>query len=260
MNFLLSALIIIVILLPGATILKAYYTSFIEKKSSFELPTSELFIKGLAWSFLIHTIAICTLRLFHIEVNLNFIYQIINGKDIDISNHEFGKSFRYFSLYTFTLIVIAWGITKQFKKFIRSRNYDINVHSLRNTNYWYHIFSARYLEGAYIPGRQIDTDIIFMDILVKCGIIYSGFLKDFNYSSHKDELENIVLQSVEKRKHDSENIGKKDKSKTKNKKTIAAPSIPGHVFVIPMTDILNINISYINLNVKSHALKNNIAN
>lgn len=68
----------------------------------------------------------------------------------------------------------------------------------RQYNYWFIIFSGRYLETAGIPGDEEDADLIYMDLLCDNEIMYSGILTDFNYSPHKDELENIILENVKK--------------------------------------------------------------
>src|SRR4029077_1899875 len=166
MNLALSAIILIILLLPGAVAINSYYTSLIAKQSRVAMPFNDLLFKGIILSFIIHASSICIIRnIFKRELRFNLIYEIIAGKDLKISDTDFTISFLDFSLYSAILIVISWTVAKLVKRFVQSHNYDINYFSLRNMNYWYIVFSARYLEGANIKGRQADTDLVFLDVL-----------------------------------------------------------------------------------------------
>ncbi len=230
MNFAFSAILIIIILLPGAAVLSAYYGSFQSKQSTREIPLVDLLIKGLLWSIFLHTSAICLLSFFKYEVSFDLIYAILTGQPIRISNAQATHAFRTFTTYTGLLIISVWVIVKFCKRIIYNNKFDINYYSLRITNYWYHIFSARYLEGRGVPGTLIMTDFLFLDVYVDTQMIYSGFLTDFNYSPKNDMLENIVLSNATIRKFEHYSVRNQ---------------IAGDVLVIPMANIKNINIYYI---------------
>lgn len=132
-------------------------------------------------------------------------------------------------------------ITKEFKAIIQNRNIDLNYSVLRNTNYWFQIFSARFLEMHNIQGEREKTDLIFLDILIEKDIINSGFLLDFNYSPQKDELENIVLTNASKR------LFKKETMEDGTLKSSNPTYISGDVFVTPAKQVVNINIYYVTL-------------
>lgn len=241
MNIALSAVILSILLLPGAAVIKAYYGSIKEKKSTIHLPFQELLLKGLVFSFVIHSAAICILRIFCDFVEFQLLYDIVIGKEIEISSISFTKAFLEFSLYNVTLVAFLFCLTKIFKIIIQWQNWDLDYYSLRNTNYWFQIFSARFLDMHNVQGERAQTDLIFLDILSNKDVLYSGFLLDFNYSSNKDQLENIVLHSARKR-----HVHKP----TDNTNAIEPgriSHIPGDVFVIPAQTIENINIYYLSV-------------
>lgn len=242
MNIALSAILLIILLLPGGIAIKAYYTSLIEKQSSLSVPFNDLLIRGLLISFILHALAICIIHLFHAEIALNILYTITSGKDVTISDKILTKYFLQFSLYSIVLITFSWFSAKVFKNIATKFNLNINFHSLRNTNYWFNIFSAKYLEGRDIQGKESDTDLIVLDVLTETNIIYSGILIDFNYSPIKDELENIILDSTYKRSFE-----KKDVTENQGHTTGLPSFIAGDAFLIPMNKIRNINVNYIKI-------------
>jgi hypothetical protein len=244
MNLALSAIILIILLLPGAISIKAYYSSFKVKKSNIAIPFNDLIIKGLAISFLLHSAGLSLLHLFNQQINLLLLYNMIAGRELAFTDTQLLSSFLQFSVYNTVLIVFAWGAAKLFKNYVGKKKIDINYYSFRNTNYWYYVFSARYLEGKSVPGEQRDTDLIFLDILTTADIIYSGLLLDFNYSPEKDALENIILNSTAKRAYQP---SAEEKEQYPEHTTGSPSRVEGDAFIIPMSLIRNINITYIGI-------------
>lgn len=243
MSFALSAIIIIILLLPGAVALKAYYTSLKEKVSTIHVPLNELLLNGLIISFITHASAVCVIRMFGYNIRFDFLYNMIVGdskKPFSFNNKEFTTYFLEFCLYMSVLIISVWLSVKILRRIVRKDNYDLKYPILANTNYWFHIFNARYLEEKNIQGTQQNTDIIWVDALIENEIIYSGFLIDFNYSAQKDALENIVLRDAVKIicNHTTDGV-------MNNNITSDPHIIPGDIFVLPMTKMVNINLYYI---------------
>src|ERR1035437_2437122 len=115
MNFALSAIVIIILLLPGAIALKAYYTSLREKVSSIHIPLNERLLNGLIISFIIHSCAVCVIRMFGYYIKFDFLYNIISGKDekvFSFTNKEFTTNFLQFCLYIAVLIVSIYLLVK----------------------------------------------------------------------------------------------------------------------------------------------------
>lgn len=260
MSFALSAIIIILFLLPGAIVLTIYYTSFAEKEASIYIPLTDLLLRGLLYSFILHTIGILLLYTLGVSPKFQEIFDILIGKEIPVWK-EFHKDYLKFSGYLVVLLLISAAGTIWFKQFVVSRNLDINLFSLRRSSYWFYMFSARYLEMTGRPGEEREVDLILLDVLCKNEVLYSGVLVDFNYSPQKDQLENLILQNVQKRayiKNESkpnaqELSGHNEQIETDtNKLKIEASTrniidIPGDCFLLPADQIININIKYLGI-------------
>ena len=241
MNFALRGIIIIVLLLPGAVAQKSYYSSFVNKEASISIPISDLLIQGIFWCFFLHASFICLLHLFNYQVNFHFLYDVLiakDEKDFNFTNTQFSNYVREFIGYILSISVVAFLAGKSLKYIVRLRGLNLRFNGLINYNYWFYIFSADYADvNLEITGE--DVDLIYLDIMVSAETIYCGILIDFNYSSHKDELENVVLEGAKRRKVDKDHslIG-------------TAVPIPGDIFVVNMKNVLNINVKYLTLTEK----------
>jgi len=204
MNFALSTIIIIALLLPGAIAIKGYYSSMRAKISNSFVPLNELLFQGILASFLIHSAAICLLKIFDWEVNFNFLYNLILGKDeknFVFSNNEFDDNFLQFSAYILSCTFISCSLVKIFKYFVHRAKLDMKFNFLRNANHWFLIFNKSFIEHSQVHGKsREEIDLIMVDVFIKPDIIYSGVLIDFNYSPVKDVLENLVLFLAKRRK------------------------------------------------------------
>ena len=200
MNFALSTIVVIIFLLPGAIAQKSYYGHFKVKKSSIHIPFSETLFSGILYSLFIHVSAVCIITLcLKATPKFGILYDIVSGKELNLTDIEYTHFFKQFGLYNISVIGITWIFTKAFKHTIEFFNIHINYNSFKNANYWFELFSAKYLDRKNVKGEQKATDLIFVDVLTDADIIYSGFLIDFNYSPQKDELENIIITSTTKR-------------------------------------------------------------
>lgn len=152
MNFALGAIIIILILTPGAIIIRAYYSSFAEKQASIHIPVTELLLRGISYSVVVHLVCLSILYFFDYIFDFRVIYDIISGNPVEFKNRSFTISFLQFTSYYTVVNLLCYFSSKVFKRIARIFNWDINYFSLRNVNYWFLIFSARYLESAGVQG------------------------------------------------------------------------------------------------------------
>jgi hypothetical protein len=146
MNFALSTIIIIILLLPGITCLNAFYNSFQEKSSNLKTPFNELFIKGVLISLFIHSIALCVIRLVGYEPSTSVLYLILSSSEIDISDYRLNEVFLQFATYNILINASAFLATKLVRRFISQQRIDLKYNSLKLYNHWYNIFSGRFLE------------------------------------------------------------------------------------------------------------------
>jgi hypothetical protein len=256
MNIALGALIITILLLPGAVVQRAYYTSFRQKDKELHVSFSELLFRGLIISFFVHTVGLSLLKwIGNFRFNFDLFYKIIIADKFTIDNTDFTNAFIGFGYYNIGLYTLLYFITKFFRRIVLDNNLDIKIHSLRTANYWFLIFSARYLE-ANKKGRKQQTDVLWVDVMVADSMVYSGYLYDFEYSPSKDELETLTLMYASKRtykKWDQLSLSKPEQPlraatpQPHPLKLDAPRPIQGDAFVILAKEIININVYYINI-------------
>lgn len=253
MSFAIGAIIIIYLLLPGAVSIRAYYSSLRAKSSANYVPFNELLFTGILITAVIHSFAICIVRLLGYEVQFDFLYKVLSietFKNFQFTNKEFTHNFLCFQTYVLFTTLIPYCLVKLSKYYIHKFSLDYRFNFLNNCNHWFKLFHKKYISN--FGNKNIDDiDVLYVDVFLLPDIIYSGVLIDFNYSPRKDELENIVLNFAKRRKVNEIEI-KDIEGKPGTGKTIQvspAVSIPGEILVLPMKNAININIKYIKLEI-----------
>ncbi len=238
MNFALSGIIIIVLLLPGAITLKAFYSGFKSKESSRSIPLSDLLVKGCIFSLAIHVTILCLISMLNYKIDFHFFYNILIGnpsKDFRFSDVEFDKYAKHFISYILISILFGWISAKFIRSLVKKLRWNVTTNAFRNYNFWFYFFSNEYAEGGRKEHRP-ETDLIYVDVMTNLDVIYCGFLIDFNYSPDKDELENIVLEGAKRRVVD------------KLSAQVSEPiPVLGDMLIINMKDVLNINVKFIDV-------------
>lgn len=87
MNIALSAIILILILLPGTTAISAYYGSLTNKASGVNLPFNELLAKGLIISVTAHGILLLFLQIIGYKAQLIELYNVVSGERSQVTEH-----------------------------------------------------------------------------------------------------------------------------------------------------------------------------
>lgn len=230
MNFALSSILIIILLFPGAICIYSYYTSFNSKEKSISIPILDSLLWGLVFSIILHSSFLCVLKWLGYEVNVQYLYSVISGKDTKDfadSNIRFFNYTRGFFFYMIIMMALAFFGTKGFKKIVFENRLELKHPGLVNYNYWFSIFSLR-----FIPEQ---VDLIYIDVMVSNNMLYSGILWDYMYNSRSDELETLVLKGANRRRiSDNGEIG-------------PPMDIPSDMFIIKATEMLNINFRYISI-------------
>lgn len=250
MNFPVSSVVLIILLLPGVILLKAYYGHLIKKESNIHVPFAELLLRGIIFSIFIHCIALCIMHWWLKKTPLfDVLFEITFSSKASYSNEQYLIYFRQFCFYHLCVFAVTWVLTKVFKRIAEASNWTTNIASLRNAHYWYTMFSAKYLDSTGIAGTQKKTSLIYLDILTKDKWIYTGYLRDFNYNPVKDELENIVLQATFKRKFEKDAEKAQDPNEhvagQRTPSTGDPVAIPGEYFIIKFSEVVNINVYYL---------------
>lgn len=138
------------------------------------------------------------------------------------------------------------------KVFIATRLYK--VHPLFEVDdKWVRLFTEKYITQNYSVTNElfISLDVVMVSDENKL-VIYSGTLTDF-FVDEKGELQNITLKDVFRRNlaNDLEN-----KVRTNSEQQIDERYYPvaGHLFLIEMSKVVNLNVTYMDVSVAGDAL------
>jgi len=143
-----------------------------------------------------------------------------------------GRDIWAITKYNFILWVIAAAIGHGFRIVVRRYRLDLRFNLLRFNNEWYYLLSGE--TNKTKPG---EVNYVWIDALVEKaggGVIYSGLLVDFNLSQ-EGGLESIYLTQVARRFLASDSAGDTKKPRYYE--------IPGDIFVLKYTQVVNLNIS-----------------
>lgn len=229
-----SALVLLIILLPGSIFIKSFFRSSKTKQNSRHFPFETLLVQGLLFSTAIHTTAACLFYLFGFDVDYQVFQNILLGDALLLNNATLRSYFIQFCSYSLLVCIFSFLTGKGFRFIVHRFKIHYKWSSLHTSNYWFEIFTGEFLERHRVPGYQLDSHILVIDILTNDKVIYSGYLQEYYYSPYKDELESIVLKWAKKKEFKEDGCS-------------AYREISGDVFVVPYAIIKNINVYYLNL-------------
>jgi hypothetical protein len=241
MNLALSAVVIFILLMPPIV----FYLSF----SYGRYPKANLkfsFLDGVLASAIIslfvHASGVFVLDK---EVRFDILLKIFSGdlKDLEhkISNADLMHCIQHFALYNFTLLfifILLGRLARYLVVHLKHNNAQSEL--LRLNNRWWYFFNGYESGGRFL-------DMVFVDAVVEtkeCTVIYSGWLLDFVCEGER--LDRIYLEDVLKRKLEVNNAGNQDAEA----KLSSAISVPGDKFSISYDNIVNLNVSFVKLEVK----------
>lgn len=172
-------------------------------------------------------------------VVLNLLNPDLNyfKSDLDIVKRDFLNIL----LYQGGLFLYVFVFAKASKTVVRQLKLDRKFKELRFQNRWHYILSGEVLDFPENDGKGRAEDIFltYIDIAINTGhktILYSGFLADYHLTKEGVGLDYIHLRKVKRRDID------KVSGQCFDGKEYA---IPGDVFLIPFSNVINLNISYL---------------
>jgi hypothetical protein len=236
------SLIFFIIALPGLLFRRFYYQGDFSKQFN-----TKDFIINLFYSFIIGAIIIFISIIIHNKfVSVWLKWEPVLSQDIkeiietclkerliliNYVDKFFDQTFLS-HLLVFGLIVLINSILFSSIIFylIRQLRLDINFKILGFNNYWYY-----YLRGEFLRFSDFNIDykkihFVYADILVKINEsnykLYTGVIKQY-YLDSNGNLESIHLSEV---------------SKYDDNAIVRQREIPSHCFIIPNSNIININL------------------
>lgn len=244
MNIAISTIIILILILPGITFRKLYFS---EEFSSQYVTKNlfELIITTVLPSIFLHAVALYLSFLFcKKDIDFEILGQLLTSKDYPEKAFQNINSYK---IYILSYLILSLSISSLLgyllRKLIRLGFLDSKYKLLRFQNSWHYIVTGEFFNFSKasfnISKKQIKSiDVTHVNALISTSegtVIYDGYLVDYKLSG-KDDLKYITIKDAERRflTDDKKNLSNNNKYY----------SIPGHVLVIPNNQILNLNFSY----------------
>lgn len=226
-----STVIIIILILPGAIFRKAYYSSYFSSKY-FSTSNFEFLVFVVSLTLIIHTIGLSIYCVFF-NLDVNFLQSFLFVPEND-SLQILINNLGWIILYNVSLNVFGFVAGVFTRTMVRRQKWDVLYNFPRFNNLWHYVFSGEILalrtkNLSLVP----NVDILYVNILVETInenlLLYSGFVEQYDLKN--DNLESLHLKAVRRRK-----LSKKDYEK-----------IPGNIMVFKGSNILNLNVFYVDL-------------
>ncbi|WP_294293610.1 hypothetical protein [uncultured Chryseobacterium sp.] len=246
MNLAISSLIIFLLLSPAIVARRLYYTRELSRDYVSRNTLQEIF-SSILLAFVLHVVWICFLCISD-EIDYDIIFRLLFSpdkiKDFASVTENIGK----ISCYFISITIISAIASHIIKGIVRSAKWDRKTNILRYDNHWLYLLSKgeifdikKYFR--ILKKNEKDIQFVLVDILVKSKetVRYTGGLLDFKLQDN-NSLDYIILSAP---------IIKTIRlvTTTPNNEFISADeeeTFESDIFIIPYSDILNINLRYLN--------------
>jgi hypothetical protein len=261
MNIALGALLIFILLFPGI-IFRIAYLSVPYSRKTFKSSLIDELILSIIPALIIQITGLCILEsITSFRFDIESFYKLLISSDENVDFTWIRNSLPGFVLYTIVINMIALILGYLTRKYVLKNKYDYKFQFLRVHNDWYYILTGKIIEFPNQKEEYKRIDTVWLDILATGSdgdVIYSGTLKEFILSK-EEGIDRIYLSDVRRRKlKDDAGVDDDDTEVTEiNIKENGTAdtleidkryySMPGDYFVIPYSQIKNINIIYYNL-------------
>lgn len=243
MSLAIPTLTLIFLLAPGLMFRRGYFSNEFSQEY-FKASFTDLLIATIFPGVLAHVLAYCAVVGHFYRIDPKTLAVLLSGTD-DPSQIRAAFSLIYyngFEILSYLLIVsVVSGILGYlFKAFIRSQKIDRSFRLFRFKNEWHYLFTGEILDFPGQAGKTEDVDMIYVDALVDCGegsILYSGVLADYILGQNGG-LDRIFLSDTRRRYLKKDNGAESDYYE-----------MPGNLFVIPYSKIINLHITYYTVEV-----------
>lgn len=242
MNLAISTLVIFFLfILPGLLFRRAYYSGVFSKQY-FKSAPFQVFVSSIVPGVLFQ-LSFCYIVLQFIFIDFGVVLNLLNP-DLDYFRFEIDilqRNLLSILLYQGGLFLYVFVFAKACKTVVRRFKLDRKFKELRFQNRWHYILSGEVLDFPENDGKGRAKDIFltYIDIAINTGyktILYIGFLADYHLTKEGVGLDYIHLRKVKRRDID------KISGKSFDGKEY---TIPGDVFLIPFSNVINLNISYL---------------
>lgn len=234
MNLAISSLIIFIIVSPAILARRIYFTRELSKSFVSRNTLQEIF-SSIFLSFVLHFIWFYFVEKIGYQIDFEIIFELLftpeSIKDYSNITNNISNIFSYFISLALVSTVFGYFIRNIIREFKIDRKFKL----FRYDNTWYYIFSGEVLDiEKYNKNKEITSQMVderVVDVLTKSDekyVLYRGNLIDYQLND-SNSVDFIVLASPRK-----QILGE---AETKD--------ISSNYFVIPYSEVLNINIKYL---------------
>lgn len=198
---------------------------------------------------LVSLLIVCTWTTLPFDLLLN----IFSGKPDVLSeaqNHLFQYQLKWFLAYTIIEVFIGCALGILLSWLFMSRSWML--HALMGNNIWYKIFTGLTLSES--NRHRIHSILVEALVLTKeTTVIYSGLLKNYEVVPDTDQLSYLTIQSPSRRDlRAAQIVNKNPNAATESISGYDQDygpliNIPGNNLTIQGKDILNVNVTYLEL-------------
>lgn len=242
MSLAIGALLVAILLLPGIIFRYLYIRSdALRKTIDLSLLSEAVFILGP--SLLLHLFGLVSLgMLLDYVPNVEQLYFLLTGQGGDrLDFNAVILGFPYFVLYIFALCFIAGFLGVSLQKLVVRYGWDERYKILRIYNDWDKYFSGHVLP----PEKRKRIDFVQVDVVVNTAegdVLYTGVLR--NYTLNKEQGIDRLFMSQVYRRAFREDAAPDEALLRERAVDSRYYELPGNFFVIPFSEIRNLNIIY----------------
>lgn len=244
MQIALGGLIILIILLPGISFRKGYFSEEFSNQYTIR-DFFQLFINTLFPSFIAYFIFLPVVFFpFGYYYDLGTLLGILSSNDELVESSI--EKIEQFSLQIliFQILINSFSfLTGYFlRNFVLHHSFDARNKFFRYKNIWHYLLSAKFMlfERSQIELQENsinDVDVTYLDALIVLGdysFIYTGILVDYELSED-GSLDLLYIKDAQRKliEHSPSDTNYKD--------------INGHIIILKYKDVVNLNLSFIQI-------------
>lgn len=240
MNLAISSLIIFIIVSPAILARRIYFTRELSKSFVSRNTLQEIF-SSIFLSFILHFVWSSFVEYIGYYIDYKIFFELLFNpqaiKDYTNITSNIYSIFAYFISLALVSTIFGYLI----RNIVRVYKLDRKSKLFRYDNTWYYIFSGEVLDiKEYNKNKTTTSDKIeqrIVDVLTKSDekyVLYRGSLIDYQLNDN-NSVDFIVLASPRK-----QIIGE-----------TVTKDISSNYFIIPYSEILNINIKYLEVDIEN---------
>lgn len=242
MDIALSGIILLILVLPGISFAKGFYSG----EFSNQYTTSDfynLLINTLFPSIIFYLLSYPIIYyIFHYDFRFDILLGLSSSNEdimkLAITTVEKNKIAIIF--YQISINIVGYLIGNRLKKYVLSESLDTSYDILKYKNIWHYIITARLLnfeKNSHILQNDTveDVDITHIDALVNVNnetFIYKGILADYQLAKDGG-LDLLIVTNAQRKLISDPSSSYKD--------------IKGNYIILKYSDLINLNLTFIQL-------------